>query len=227
MPEEVLSQAAQPGEVNPASVQVPESTAQGASAQPQEPQKEQRPLTIEDVQREATRIAQSMVAKGENRIQKQIQEKFAALEATKKVLNLTDEQVKRAKQDIVTEAYAAEPQGESVTTDGPGANPEVDQAIQYLNAQIDGVFADVGEKITPADPEMKELQAVIDAAWNDPNGLVKIIRTADRLANAKKVRLQKQAETAPARIVGGGGITGGNAVTGSGREMLSSVFGRK
>src|SRR5689334_22701689 len=102
---EPTSQAAQPEPVTPAGAQVPEFAPETGSTPAAEPQTEQKPLTLEDYRKiareEATRIAQSQVAKGESRIQKQIQEKFDALEKTKTTLKLSDDQVKQAKQDIV------------------------------------------------------------------------------------------------------------------------------
>ena len=225
MPEEI-SQAVSAELVTPQDTQVPESTPAG-NTQP-EPQTEQKPLTLEDVQRvareEATRIAQSQVAKGENRIEKRIQEQLAALNASKGVLGLSDQQIEQAKQKIVTEAYTTpEPQAGTPTSE-PGATPDVDQAIQYMNAEIENVFAEVGTSVTSADPEFKDLQAVIDAAWNDSKGLVKILRAADKAATAKAGRLQASRETAPARVVGGGPTSSGQVPASNAHDAWEQAY---
>jgi hypothetical protein len=157
---------------------------------------------------EATRIAQSQVAKGENRINERIQAQFAALNLNKQALGLTEEQVTQAKQRIVTDAFTVE---EAPTSATPA--PDVDQAIQYLNAEIGNVFAQVGTNVTPADPEFQKLQATVDAAWNDPQGLTKILLAAQNAASTKAQRVAALQETAAARVVGGGGqsITPGNS----------------
>jgi len=184
-------------------VTVPETAPAGTTQT--EPQKE-TPLTAEDYRRiaheEAMRVAQSQVAKGENRIQKLIQEKFTALEQTRGTLGLSEEQVNQAKQKIVTEAYSA-PE-EPVNT----VSPDVDQAIQFMNAEIQNVFAELGTTVSPSDPEFRDLQAKVDSAWNDPKGLAKILLAASKAATAKAGRLAKQTETASARVIGGGeGVT--------------------
>ena len=226
MPEET-SKATPPEQVTPTGAQVPESTTSEVSTQA-EPQTEQKPLTLEDVQRvareEATRIAQSQVAKGENRIEKRIQEQLAALNASKGVLGLSDQQIEQAKQKIVTEAYTTpEPQTETPTSE-PGAKPDVDQAIQYMNAEIENVFAEVGTSVTSADPEFKDLQAVIDAAWNDSKGLVKILRAADKAATAKAGRLQASKETAPARVVSSGPTSSGQVPASNAHDAWEQAY---
>lgn len=206
---EPISQAAPQEPVTPESVEAPEITPS------QEPQKqtekptpaEEKPLTREQilqlVRTETGVVASKWLTKGENRIQKLIQEKFGALEQTKGALGLSDEQVTQAKQKIVTDAYSSteEPQTEQPTSDTPTA----DEAIQYINAQIKDVFDEVGVTVTKSDPEFADLQKAVDASWNDPKGLVKILRAADKAATAKAARLQKQNQTAVARVVGGGG----------------------
>lgn len=198
------SQATPPELVTPTGAQVPETTTEKVSSQ-QEPQTE-TPLTPELVRQwareEATRIAQSQVAKGENRIQALIKERFDALDKTKDTLKLTEAQVAQAKQNIVTEAYSTE-EVEPQTTQ-PTSTPDVDQAIQYLNEQIADVFEQLGTTVTKNDPEFKALQEAVDKSWNDPKGLAKILLTASTAAAAKAARLQKNTRNAPARIVGGG-----------------------
>jgi hypothetical protein len=197
------SQAAPEEQVTTQGAQVPGQTTEQVST-PAEPQKE-RTLTLEDVQREATRIAQSLVAKGENRINQRIQEQFSALEMSKKALGLSDEQVAQAKQKIVTDAFtASEPE---TTGEQPGNPPavSVDQAIQYLNDQITAVFDVEGTTVNPSDPESKIIQEAMDRSWNDRNGLAIILGAARKAATTKAQREASQKETAASRVISGGG----------------------
>lgn len=218
MPEDI-SQAVPPEPVAPSSTQVQETITPQVNP-PIEPQTETPLLTPEQIaaiekiaDQRAARIAQSQSAKSENRIQKLIQEKFAALNATKDTLGLSDDQVKQAQQKIVTEAYASPPAegSETPATNQPEttATTDADQAISYMNAQIQNVFDEVGATVTKADPEFAELQKAVDAAWNDPKGLVKILRAADKAATTKAARLQASSKTAAARVVSGGQPSGG------------------
>lgn len=224
MPNEI-SQAAIEELVTPQAAQVPEQTPV-VSVQA-EPQKEET-INLETIQRvareEATRIAQSQVAKGENRIQKLIQDKFAALEQTRETLGLSDEQVNQARQKIVVNAYSAV---EETNTNVPAQpSPDVDRAIQYVNAEIGNVFAEVGTSVTKADPEFAVLQKAVNDSWNDQRGLVKILRAAEKAATAKAERTSKQQENAQARVVSGGGeaTTGGVSEGATGRDLLSQAY---
>lgn len=218
------SQAATPELVTPQAAQVPEQ-APNTSAQT-EPQTEE-PINrevVEQIAREvATRIAQSQVAKGENRINEVIQNKFKALEESKGALNLSDDQVAQARQKIVVDAYSAV---EETPTNVPAQSPDVDQAIQFMNAEIGNVFAEIGTSVTKADPEFADLQKAVNDSWNDPRGLVKILRAAEKAATAKAERTAKQQENAQARVVSGGGeaTTGGVSAGATGRELLSQAY---
>lgn len=203
---EPISQAAPAELVTPTSAQVPETATEPVSPQ-EEPPKE-APPTLEDYRKiareEATKIAQSQVAKGETRIQKMIQEKFKALDQTKDTLGLSAEQVTQAKQKIVTDVYASQEEEPPETNQPTSPVSDVDQAIQYMNAQIANVYTEVGTSVSKSDPEFKALQTTVDAAWNDPNGLVKILLAAQKAAEIKAARLQKNSQGAAARVVGGG-----------------------
>lgn len=204
---EPTSQATPQEPVTPEGVQVPEFTPETGSPQP-EPQTE-KPPTLEDFRRiareEATRVAQSQVAKGETRIRKEIQEKFAALDQTRSTLNLSDQQVAEARQKIVAEVYSSTDEEEPPTEQPqPQVESDVDQAIQFMNAQIGIVFAEAGQSVTKTDPEFPDLQKAINAAWSDPNGLAKILTAAHKAAIAKTTRLQRTQQTAAGRVIGGG-----------------------
>jgi hypothetical protein len=211
---EPTSQATPQEPVIPASVEVPEFTPETGSTPQTEPPTEQKPLTLDDYRRiareEATRIAQSQVAKGESRIQKQIQERFAALEQTKSALSLSDQQVAEAKQKIVAEAYS--PPAEEPPTNPPQSQAQADiDPVQYMNAQIGKTFAKAGQSVTRSDPEFQALQDTINKAWTDPDGLTTIILAAHEAATAKAARLQRTTQTAAGRIIGGGQPSSGQA----------------
>lgn len=197
-----ISQA-EPVEIITPEAEVQETVPEGDA--PAEPQTE-KPLTTEDYRRiareEATKVAQSQVAKGENRINQRIQEKFGALEESKGVLKLSDEQVQQARRDIVTDAYS-EPAAQSQA----GAQSPVDgNPIQVLNGYLGAVFEEVGVVVTANDPEFKKLQDAIDEAWtiDGPQGLVKVQRAAIKAAESKAARLEAQKKNAAARVAGGG-----------------------
>lgn len=214
MDQKQVSPATPEGEpVTPQGVETPEFKPSQQGTQPESQTETEAapstPLTREDilnlVRTEATRIAQSQVNKGESRIQKQIQEKFAALEMAKGPLNLSPEAIEQAKQKIVTDAYNS-PQEETQTkqeTQQPPA-PGFDAAVQFMNAQIGIVFQQANQTVKPGDPEFTALQKAIDDNFSDDNGLAKILVAADRAAQAKTIRLQKQQSTAAGRVLGGG-----------------------
>jgi len=232
MPDDI-SQAAPPELVTPSSAQVQETITPQVDP-PKEPPTETPLLTPEQItaiekiaDQRAARIAQSQTAKSENRIQKLIQDKFAALEQTKGTLGLTDEQVAQAKQKIVTEAYTS-PAEEPPTTQPPSPVPNADEAIQFMNAEIKNVFEEVGTSVTKADPEFADLQKVVDASWNDPRGLVKILRAADKAATTKATRLQNLNSHAAARVVGGGPQSSGQVQqAGNAHDAWSTAYEKK
>jgi hypothetical protein len=203
------SQAVPEELVTPTGAQDPGTAPAEGSTQP-DPQTE-KPLTLEMVRQlareEATRIAQSQVAKGENRIQKVIKERFDALEKTKSALGLSDDQVAQARQKIMTEAYSspddAQPNQQTTPSDQP-ADPNVDQAIQYLTRQVHNVFARVGQTVTRSDPEYAALQKAVDDNWTNPEGLTDILLAARDAAAAKTARLQTQQQTAAGRVTAAG-----------------------
>lgn len=213
MPEE-LSQAAPTGQVIPEGEEVLGQATEQVSAQ-EEPQTEQ-PLTLDNVRElirnEATRIAQSQVAKGENRINARIQEQFKALDMNKSVLGLSDDQVAQARQKIVTDAYVSD-QEQDVTQTGVHPQAEDMTPDQFLTSELTELFKEHEVKFTPE--LMNELQPVIDAAFTDPRGLSKIIRAAEKLATREAERKVSLQEKAQARVVGGGGTV----TTGTGKAL--------
>lgn len=208
MLDDVISQAADEPITPTAEVQ--ETTTDEVSPQT-EPQKE-KPLTAEEYRQiareEATRVAQSQVAKSENRTNQRIQERFAALEANKSVLKLTDEQVQTAQDAIIKEetmkAYQPQPSGQQAS--GPQAQAPSDdmirQQVEFVYGQIQAAFETAGTEVTRNDPEYKE----IEAAMSDPKGsLAKTLLAAGKAAESKLARVSAHKETAKARVPGGGG----------------------
>ena len=206
---------------------IPGQSTDQVSAQ-QEPQKEQ-PLTLEAIRElvktEATRIAQSQVAKGETRINRRIQEQLTALNVNREVLGLSDEQVAQAKQRIIVSAYddAEEPQE---PTPPQSQAPTASQPAPVDKFLAD-VFAEAGTQVTPNDPEWRDLQAVLDRTWNDPQGLPKVLVAATKAANAKAQRTAAMQETAPARVGGGGTTTTGAAPAASAAELWQAAYNGK
>jgi len=200
MPDDI-SQALPEGQLE---VEVQETTPE-QETQP-EPQTE-KPLTLEDVRKllrdEVTPIIQSQVAKGENRIERRIQERFAALDQNKGALRLTDEQVATAQQEIIREEQMNAYKPANPQTNGE-AQPDFDPngAERFVTDQIEQVFRKHGDRVTPNDAEFK----IIEAAWNDPNGSLADTLLAVNEATQKMVtRKAQQRKNADVRVVGGGG----------------------
>lgn len=199
--------------------QVQETAAPEETSTQTEPQTE-KPLTTEDYRRiareEATRVAQSQVAKSENRTDRRIQERFAALEANKSVLKLSDEQVLEVRRQIIEEeqmnsfANPNEQQSSGFRQAQPsgseGQAPEADP-IRMLNGLIGAVFQTVGTAVTANDPEHVKLQKVIDKAWtiNGPEGLAMVQIAAADCAREKAARVNAQRQNAAGRVMGTSG----------------------
>ncbi len=85
------------------------------------------------------------------------------------------------------------------------------QGADQLIAEFVGhVFKDAGTTVTRDDPEWKDLQAVIDATFNDPMGHIKVTRAAYKAAEAKAQRTTSNSESATARTLGSGGAPSTN-----------------
>jgi hypothetical protein len=121
---------------------------------------------------------------------------------------LTPQQVNVLREQIEEEVHV-EPKAEAQASAVP---PEVQAQTDFVYAQMDATFADVGTVVTPNDPEWTEINAVL----NDPNGsLAKLIRVSARQAEAKAVRETAQKTQAAARVVGntGGGTSNPNNIS--------------
>lgn len=225
MPDEI-SQAAPTEEIAPeAEVQ---ETAPAEGSAPAEPQTE-KPLTPEDFRQmareEALKVAQSQVAKSENRTNQRIQERFAALEENKGVLKLTEEQVMEAQEQIIREEQrsAFAPKGQTANSPGgqTSSDDQIRQQVEFVYGQINDVFAEVGTEVTPNDPEFKG----IDEALKNPKGsLAGTIRAANKAAEAKAARLKVQKESAKARVTGGGSTTGNAKPAASAHDAWGDAY---
>jgi len=79
--------------------------------------------------------------------------------------------------------------------------PEMKSQADFVYAQIDATFADVGTTVLPTDPEFKAIKDVL----NDPNGsLPKLIRVTAKAAETKAVRVASHKQSAAARVGSGG-----------------------
>lgn len=175
-----------------------------ASATEQNAQ-EQKPLTIADVERiaeeRATRIAQSMVDKAENRISKKAQEQIAAIDLTRQTLGLSDEQVNQAKQQVIYQDLTSPRQQEQASTPQAAQRTEAQPEIDPVIAETLEVFKDEGVTIETIDPEWKALDAIL----KDPNGNIhKYRKELFKQIEAKRARVAANSQQAPARVVSGG-----------------------
>lgn len=158
---------------------------------------ETKPLTIEDVRAEATRIAQSFVDKAENRISAKAQEQINALKLTQGALGLTDEQVETAANKIVLNdlkaprTEQASPAPQTQTNQAQEVDPVIQETLE--------VFKTEGITIEVTDPEYKPLDAIL----RDPNGNIHQFRKAlFAQIEAKRTRVAALQETASARVTG-------------------------
>jgi len=193
-------------------VEVPEQTP-GEGSATEEPQPEQTftraqvEAMLADFEKKVDSRIQSQVAKSENRTTQRIQERLSSLDREVKAgtINLSEDQVREAKNNIIREEQMKEfeqgPQGK------PSQSPEADfeSQMMFVNTQIDEVVRGYGVEITPAD---KAEFKMIEDALRDPNGsLAKTIIAAGKAAAAKADRGKSFKGNAPARTVSDGQAT--------------------
>lgn len=205
-----LSQAADepitPGE------EVAETTSESGSTQEQ--QQTEKPITRDDVlallretlPQAVMPMIQSQVAKGENRVNQRINERLAAFEMNKGVLNLSPEAELQAKRAIIEEeqmnAYAQpNPQeaqrGQAGTESNEVADPGV--ALHNLAQQAYGIG---GVEVTPNDKEWAKIQAVLDDPQGNPQKFFAATLDASR---EKATRLNTNKTKAQGRVTSAGG----------------------
>lgn len=211
-----LSQAAEepitPGEE--VAETAPEQGSTHAQPQTEKPITRDEVLAIlrETIPQAVMPMIQSQVAKGENRISQRINERLAAFEMNKGVLNLSPEAELQAKKAIIEEeqmnAYAQpEPQaqsGQAGTGSGEAADPGM--ILQTIAQQAQAIG---GTEVTPNDKEWQNVQKVLDDPQGNPQLFFTAVLDASR---AKAARLAQQKSKAPGRVTGaGGGSTAGDA----------------
>lgn len=170
--------------------------------QPQETQKEAK-LTPEQIRaiarEEATRIAQSQVAKGENRIQAYIQQQVNALKATQRYSGMSDQQIEAAAQKIAVEAYtnpqitgAGQPQ-QQPNLQETEMHPTVEAAIALMEAR--------GTVVEEGDPEFDQYIKPLLATGSYRT----LIQATKDAMTAKEQRQQSRKSKAAVRTPGGDG----------------------
>jgi len=202
-------------------VGAPASVSQEPSQQAEQAT-ETKPLTIADVERiaeeKAIRIAQSMVDKAENRISKKAQEQIKAIDASRQVLNLSDEDARAAKQRIIYDDLAGQPTAEQAS---PATQPQQNQQpeLHPIVQEFLDITGAAGVEIREGSAEWNEF---IKPTWTDPNANVHQIRRAIYTAVDKvKERQASNADQAAARTVGGGTSNNSDGATNlSGRDYL-------
>jgi len=184
-------------ETDPSTADTSADTSQEEGQEP-EPQKE-TPLTLDQIRgiarEEATRIAQSQVAKGENRIQGYIQQQIAALQQTKTLLGLSDQQVAAAQDKIIRDAYTQQIDGAGQPTaqqyqQQPEMHPAIEAALAMMEAQ--------GTIVEEGDPEFESIRPLL-AAGDYRN----LIATTKNAMAQKTLRLQSRKGKATVRAPGG------------------------
>lgn len=207
-------------DISQAQAGVQASTSPEPLVTPEQPT-ETKPLTIEDVRAEATRIAQSFVDKAENRISAKAQEQINALKLTQGALGLTDEQVETAANKIVLNDLKA-PRTEQASSAPQTQTNQPAQAIDPVIQETLDVFKSEGITIDTTDPEYKPLDAIL----RDPNGNIHQYRKAlFAQIEAKRTRVAASQATAPARVLSGGQQTTGEAnLSGSAHDDWQNVY---
>ncbi len=176
---------------------------------PKEQQEQPKVVTMKELEEFGNTLVKRMSQSSRDR-EKAIKQEVGALRKSLEAAGIqpTAEQEAKLRENVEAKLEASEEQDEA-PTDAP-RNAAVDQAIQYMNAEIAEIFDLAGVAIGKSDPEFVTLQKAVDENWKDPDGLKKIKRVAYDQARAKAERLQKQTSTAAARVVGGG-PSGGQA----------------
>ncbi len=178
-------------------------------AAPEKQQEEPKYVTMESLEKFGDTLVKRIGQSSRDR-EKAIMQEVGALRKSLTAAGIQPTAEQETKLRETVEAKYDDQPGNSEEPEEEPSEVTVDEAIQYMNAQIADVFGEVGTTVTKSDPEFKDLQAAVDASWSDPKGLVKILRAADKAATAKVARLQKQNQNPAARVTGGGS-SGGQA----------------
>jgi len=178
-----------------------QSNTPPTTEQPAETAQENKPqyVTAEDLEKREAELLRRFKQSNRDR-NTRIDEQLAGIRQLleKPGVQLTPDQEATLREDLGNRYDAAETQDEPRQVQAPNGDQLVAQFVS-------DVFAETGTQVTVNDPEWKDLQKVIDASWNDPKGGVKVTAAAIKAATQKAERLKADQESAPVRVVGGGG----------------------
>lgn len=176
-----------------------------------EPKEGQEPITREQldaelkkVQEQAFREAQSLVDKGDNRVSKEVRERFQALDDRRAEMTA-------AGQPVSDEAFARLLEDERLkilaSTDGQAAQPgdgeDTEALIEDTNRKAQEIWKEVGVTIEKDDPEASSLDFTTPAIF---------LTTARAAAIVKAARLKGEGQPAetPEQIAARIGALGGS-----------------
>ena len=188
---------------------------------------ENKPLTMADIEalldNKIKPLIQSQVDKAANRISKDAQAKIDALQQTKSVLNLSDEQVEQATNKIVMSDLTTRQQEQASPLQTPQQTQAQTEPIHPAVAALYEIFADEGEELVETDPEWKEH---VEKIWNSPDGTLPALRKAVyKAVEAKRQRKAANQEQAPARVISGGQQNqSGGADASSAHDLWDGVY---
>jgi hypothetical protein len=172
-------------------------------------------LMKEHVPALATPVAQSLAAKAENRVNLNIQARIRGLEQNAKTLNLTAEQLAKAKADIVVEEMAAQPAEEEPQAPSRKQAPDEELEVDPVLSNVMDMMETAGVYIDDADPEFAEyIKPLVENPKGPEDINAGLLLAVGNAINAKKERLASEGESAAVR---GGGI----GLGGSARPSLS------
>ena len=181
----VVSFGADPGQEQTGVIEGDAATEEG-----QEPiTREQLEAELKKVQEQAFRQAQSLVDKGDNRVSKEVRERFQALEDRRAEMTA-------AGQPVSDEAFARLLEDERLkilaSTDGmaaqPGDGEDTEALIEDTNRKAQEIWKEVGVTIEKDDPEAEQLD------FTTPE----IFLTTARAAAIVKANRLKQEDGEPA-----------------------------
>lgn len=178
---------------------------EGSADNEQQPEKKVFTLAdveamLEDFEKRVDSRIQSQVAKSENRTNARIQQRLAALEENRAVLNLSDDEYAKAQNAIINEeqkkAFTPQgPQGKQ-TQQTPSEDGDV-APVQFMNT-VESIFQREGVRLTK-----QEIEGLPE--WKNPQGDPLDTLLAIKQATREKAARQKSfKETAKGRVTQGG-----------------------
>ena len=202
-----------------------QTSAQNVSpetAQENQAEAEPKYVTQADLERRDAELIRRLKQSDRDRtkqIEAQLGDIKAYMETNGAQLNPQQEQAMRSRIETQIDGPVEEPQAAQASVP-----PEFAAQVQFLSAQMDEVFTDVGMKVTPNDVEWKVIQAALD----DPKGsLAKTLRVTGKAAEAKASRMAVQQGNASARVISAGQNQSSGAVNAqSAKDLWSQAYKR-